>query len=206
MSTKLKFTMLWLMLLGYLTAACAQPPKFVAPEIDPPTDLIPSYVPEGFELVSGFQLTGDVPWPVASEADEALFVERLGKRLIFANLKSPSGNEIQGVYYQGKEHLLLITKSYFPEGTLDLWRTTYEAPWPKPCECECFKLRLEAVSLSPRIAQIQEERIIDGTQVAILKGPMGWTTVFVRGEYLLTVESGLSLAENLKVVTSLLDS
>lgn len=203
MSTKFKFTMLLLMLPVYLLAACNQPPKFVAPEIDPPANLIPGYVPEEFELVSGFQLAGEVPWPVSSEADEAIFVERLGKRFNFANLKSPNGNDIQGVYYQGKEHMLLITKSYFPKGTLDLWRSTYEASWPIPCECDCFDLRLDAASPQFRIVKIQEERTIDGVRVAILKGPLGWTTVFVRGEYLLTVESGISLEENLKVVASL---
>jgi len=205
MSTKLNFTMLLLMMLGCLLAACSRPPQFVAPEIDSPTDLIPSYVPEGFEHVSGFQLTGEPPLREAFDDDEELFVERLGKRFTFANIKSPSGNDIQGVYYQGKEHRLLITKSYFPEGTLDLWRTTYEASWPKPFECECVELRLAALNLPPRITEIQEERTIDGVQVVILKGPLGWITVFVRGDYLLTVESGISLEENLKIVASLLE-
>jgi hypothetical protein len=204
MITNYKFSIFLLMLFGCLLAACSHPPKFVAPEIDPPADLIPGYVPEGFDLISGFQLSGTFPWPVTSNADEAIFVEHLGKRSLFADIKSPNGNDIQGVYYQSKEHRILITKSYFPKGTLDLWRTTYEASQPKPCECECINLRLDAVSLPPRIADIQEERTIDGVQVAILKGPLGWTSVFVRGEYLITVESGISLDENMKVVASLL--
>ena len=204
MSTIFKFKMLLLMMLGYLLAACSQPSKFVAPEIDPPADLIPEYVPKGFELISGFQLNGTFPWPVTSNVDEVILAERLGERFNFMNLKSPNSNDILGVYYQGKEHLLLITKSYFPKGTLDLWRTTYEASWSKPSECECFDLRLDAVSLPPRITELKDERAVNGVQVAILKGPLGWMVVFVRGEYLITVESGISLDENLKVVASLL--
>ncbi len=204
MSTLFKFKMLVLLALGFLLAACSQSPKLVAPEIDPPTDLIPGYVPKGFELISGFQLSGTIPWPIASDAGEVSMPGLLGEKLNFANFKSPDGNDIQGVYYQGKENLLLITKSYFPKGTLDLWMTTYEASWSRPCECGCFDLRLDGLSLPTRMAELQEERTIDGVQVAILKGPQGWTTVLVRGEYLITVESGISLEENLKVVASLL--
>jgi signal transduction histidine kinase len=44
--------------------------KFVAPEIEPPTDLIPGYVPEGFELVSGFQLSANCTLPEFTGGDE----------------------------------------------------------------------------------------------------------------------------------------
>ncbi len=58
MSTIFKLKMLLLMTLVCFLAACSQPTKFVAPEIDPPADLITDNVPKGFELISGFQLTG----------------------------------------------------------------------------------------------------------------------------------------------------
>ncbi len=183
-----------LVLLCVSLTACGTKVKFLAPETEPPADLIPSYVPDGFKLVSGFQLSGEVP---------------LRGRLFAGtgdhfDLKSPNGNDIQGIYYQGRDQILLISKSYFPEGTLDLWRSTFETSQPKPCQCDCLPLRLGAIPLPLRVAEIQEERTIAGTRVAILKGPLGWITVFVRGDYLLTVESGLPLEENLKVVVGLL--
>jgi len=189
------------MLLVGILPACSQPQKFVAPEIGPPADLIPDYVPGGVTLGGGYQLSGkDIFRAISGGEDVPQFA-----RMNDFNLKSPKGNDIQGVYYQGKDHLILISKSYYPEGTLELWRTAYEASSPKPCECECVKLRLNTIPFPPRIAEFQEERTIDGRRVAILKGPLGWITVFVRGDYLLTVESGISLEENLKIVASLLE-
>jgi hypothetical protein len=200
MSNKSRFMLSLLMLLVGLLAACSQPPKFVAPEIEPPADLIPGYVPDGFELVSGFKLSGKIPFPATSERGDVFRIASMDP----INLKSPKGNDIQGVYYQGKEHLILITKSYFPQGTLDLWRSSHEASGPKPCECEWLNLRPNAEHFPTRLVELQEERTIGGTRVAILQGPLGQTTVFVRGDYLLTVESGISLEENLKVVASLI--
>lgn len=202
MSTKSRFMLSLLMLLVGFLPACSHPPKFVAPEIEPPTDLIPGYVPDGFELVSGFKLPGKIPFPATSDGGDVFRIAGMDP----TNLKSPKGNEIQGVYYQGNEHLILITKSYFPEGTLDLWRSTYEASGPKPCECEWLKLRPNSEHFPTRLVEIQEERTIDGTRVAILKGPLGQITVFIRGNYLVTVESGISLDDNLKVVASLLEN
>jgi len=202
MSTKSRFMLSLLMLLvGFLTA-CSHPAKFVAPEIEPPADLIPGYAPDGFELVSGFKLPGKIPFPATSDRGDVFRIARMDP----INLKSPKGNDIQGVYYQGKEHLILITKSYFPEGTLDLWRSTYEASGPKPCECEWPNLRPNSEQFPTRLVEIQEEHTIEGTRVAILLGPLGQITVFVRGDYLLAVESGISLDENLKVVASLLEN
>ncbi len=199
MVTKYKVVMLLSVLLGWLLTACSPEAKFAAPKIGAPADLTPGYVPEGFELGFGFQLPGGIKIPTISDGNGLPALTRLH----IIDLKSPDDNDIQGVYYRGKDQLLLITKSYFPGGTLDTWQTTYEASQPKPCECECSELRLNGISLPVRLYEIQEKRTIEGKQVAILKGPMGWLTVFVRGDYLLTVESGISLEENLKVVASL---
>jgi hypothetical protein len=173
--------------------------KYVAPEIDPPADLIPGYMPEGYDLISGFQLSTHNTLPEFSGGDE----NGMPGLDHFFDVKSPMGNVIQGVYYQGKQNLILVTKAYFPGGTLDDWLAAYEKSQPEPCDCGGF-LRLDAFPLPSRFDELQEERTIDGTRVAILKGPLGWTTVFVRGDYLLAVESGISLEENLKIVTSLL--
>jgi len=206
MKNKSKFAYPWLVVPACILGACSCSPKFVAPEIEPPADLIPGYVPEGFKLVSGFQLNGEVNFPIATDGNEVAFFLRLREGNPFFELKSPKGNDILGVYYQGKDQLILISKSYYPEGSLDLWLAAYEASLPKPCECECPGfLRLDAIPFHGRLTEMQEIRTIDGTRVAILKGPLGWTTVFVRGDYLLTVESRISLDENLKIVASLLD-
>lgn len=202
MRTKSRSMLFLLMLLVGLLPACSHPAKFVAPEIEPPADLIPSYAPDGFELVTGFKLPGKIPFPATSDRGDVFRIAGMDP----INLKSPKGNDIQGVYYQGKEHLILITKSYFPQGTLDLWRSTFEASGPEPCECEWPKLRPNAEYFSTRLVEIQEERTVNGTHVAILKGPLGQTTVFVRGDYLLTVESGIALDENLKIVASLIEN
>lgn len=47
-------------LMALTVTGCGPGVGFSAPEIDPPADLIPGYVPEGFELVSGFELQGGV--------------------------------------------------------------------------------------------------------------------------------------------------
>ena len=204
MFTKYKPVLPLFMLLACLLAACGHKTKFVVPQIEPPAGLIPAYVPEGFELVSGFQLGGEIEMPA--------FSDRAGAGLFgwpavgdpFVELKSPAGNDIQGVYYQSKQQIIIITESYYPKGTLDLWQSAYETSLPHSCGCESAGPRLEPVLFPLRFFEIQEERTIDGTRVAIAKSPLGWTTVFVRGDYLLTVESGISLEENLKIVASLL--
>jgi hypothetical protein len=201
MIAKSRFMLSLLMLLVGILPACSPRKRLVVPEIKPPGDLIPGYVPDGFELVSGYKLPGKVPYPATSDSDKVFRFVRMQP----INLKSPVGNDIQGVYYQSKELLILISKSYFPEGTLDLWRTNYEAFGPKPCECGWADLHLNSEHLPSRFVQIQEERTIGGVRIAVLKGPMGWITVFVRGDYLLTVESGISIEENLKIVASLLE-
>jgi hypothetical protein len=205
MYTKLKILIPLLICYIVFLVACGSEPKFVAPEIAPPTDLIPGYVPEGFELVSGFQLLADNIWPEFTGGSEIGLLAPLLKGDHFFNLKSPDGKDVQGIYYQGKENLILITKSYFPNGTLDDWLAVYEKFQVKPFDCECAGIvRLEALPLLSRFEELQGVRTIDNTRIAILQGPLGWTTVFVRGDYLLTVESGISLEENLKIVTSLL--
>jgi len=202
MKNRSKYAIPMLVVLVWFLAACSHSPKFVAPEIEPPADLIPGYVPEGFELGGGYQIPGERLFPAIPVGDDiANFLRIRG-----FDLKSPNGNDILGVYYQGKDHLILISKSYFPKGSLDVWRAAYEASQPKPCECECAGLRLAHELFPVRLVQLQEVRTVEGTEVAILKGPMGWTTAFVRGDNLLTVESGISLEENLKIVASLLES
>jgi len=205
MSIRRKLVIPLFVLLGCALAACGSKPKFVAPEIDPPSDLIPAYVPKGYKLISGFQIIRDNMFPVNIFGDGALVVRTKGFPP-FYDVKSPSGNIIQGVYYQGKDHLILIAKSYFPGGTLDLWRADYEASRPEfgECECACARLCLSPMLFPSRFVEIQEEHTIADAQVIVLKGPMRLTTVFVRGDYLLTVESGISLDENLKIVASLL--
>lgn len=208
---------LLLVLLALALSACGSRTRFQAPEIPPPEDLIPGYLPKGFELVSGFEL--DLP-----EAEVRLTKTGDGKRVWYAPpeglideflsrfnlLRSPLGNEVQGVNYQSGDQLLLITKSYFPGGSLEKWRGKYERPAPEKCECDCDcgcpELLLLDVNLDrlERFADVVEERVIEGTRVAILEGAGGWVTVFVRGDYLLTVAGDLSLEENLKIVESLL--
>jgi hypothetical protein len=206
MFTKIKSTLPLFIFLVIILAACDTGPKFVAPEIDPPADLIPGYVPEGYTLTSGFQLTTDIFSADIALGDTGRMVGRMMLGDITFNLKSPTGNVVQGIYYKGKQHLILITKSYFPDKSLDDWLAVYEESQPKPCECDCpGLLRLDAFPLPSRFDEFQEERTIYGTRVAILHGPLGWTTVFVRGDYLLTVESGISLDENLKIVASLMN-
>lgn len=199
MYTKLKFVIPLLVFFVVILAACDTGMKFDAPEIDPPADLIPGYVPEGYDLISGFQLPANNTLPAFMDGDKS-GLPGLGH---FFNVKSPMGNVIQGVYYQGKQNLILVTKANFPGRTMDDWLAAYEESQPKPCDCGGL-LRLSAFPLPDRFEELQEERTIDGTRVAILKGPLGWTTVFVRGDDLLAVESGISLEENLKIVTSLL--
>jgi hypothetical protein len=208
MNNQTRFTLSLLILLAVILTACGrQAPQFIAPEIEPPPDLIPSYVPQGFKLISGFQLDYDnsVATITSSDEDERVFP---GRKLLapFFLLKSPAGNDILGVHYQDREHLLLITKSAFPDGSLELWQEAYEAPFrcieDCECDCDCFELVI-GVPIPFRAAEIQEVRTIAGTQVAILKNPGGWVTVFMRGDYLLTVESDISLEENLKIVASL---
>jgi hypothetical protein len=208
MNTPSKLSYYWPILLVFILTACSRGPKFSAPEIEPPSDLIPSYVPENFELVSGFKINpGDFKARISSGNDDDLRVPWDNKTLFhpFRSTFSPAGNETLGVYYHSKDQIILITKSYFPGGTLEFWRADYEKTNTKECECECPHLELViGIPIPLRFAEIQEERTINGTPVAILKGYVGWMTVFVRGDYLLSVESGISLEENLKIVTSLL--
>jgi len=175
-------------LLAIVLSACSHSPKFVAPEIDPPQDLIPGYIPDGFELISGFQLPGDIQGTIVW-GQQALRTIRLKP----FELKSPLGNDILGVYYQGDDQLLLISKSAYPDGSLELFLSSLEDSTPEPCQCECLEIRLD-------------DDFIAGTEVAVFEGPLGWTTVFVRQDELLAVESGISLEENLKVVESLLEN
>lgn len=207
MKTKTTLVILMFILMANALSAC-NTKKIVAPEIEPPDDLVPGYVPEGYELVAGFQIDGEINLPGFEGGSESNSFGPHWRTDIFFQEKSPKGNVIQGVYYQKEDDLILVTKSYFPEATLDDWLAAYEAAQPQPCECDCECAdfpRLEALPMFSRIFELQEERTIDDTSVAILKGPTGWLTIFVRGDYLLAVESKISLEEILKIVESLLE-
>ena len=213
--TKSSLQVLFIFLLATMLAACGSKVKFVAPEIEPPADLIPSYVPDGFELVKGYQIKpGDLEadrfFADAEDCEEDIRpVCDLHLSGSFFDLQSPAGNDILGLHYQNGDNLLLITKSYYPGGSLDLWRSAYEASdeGTQDCNCDCFRfaINIPRPPLPLRFAEIQEVRTIGETQVAVMDGPLGLITFFVRGDYLLTVESGISLEENLKVVASLQD-
>jgi hypothetical protein len=203
--------------LAFALSACGSGAKFVAPEIEPPPDLIPSYVPEGFELVKGYELEGLGELRSAFAADDCGETRRQACGLdlagSFFNLQSPAGNDILGVHYQDGDHLLLITRSYFPGGSLDLWRASFEGgdDCGGECECDCqcccglMAVILDQAPLPLRLWEVSDVTEVAGTQVAILEpGFFTSTTVFMRGETLLTVQGDLPLQENLKVVASLL--
>jgi len=203
-------------LLLILLAACGPKVKFVAPEIEPPADLIPGYIPEGFKLIKGYQIKPEnfevSHFFADGENCDEETRNNCGLELsdFFFNLQSPDGNDILGLHYQDGNNLLLITKSYYPGGSLDLWRAAYDAPGEdtQECDCDCFPFVIDR-RLPPfplRFAEIQEMRTVSGTQVAILNGASGLTTIFIRGDDLLTVESGVSLEENLRIVESLLEN
>ena len=209
MNTNLKFPNLILLSVLLLTvlSACGPKVKFVAPEIDPPTDLIPTYVPKDFELISGFRIETEtfLTRSALNRVDDRL---PCAENLIdsFFSLKSPAGNEVLGVNYQTRDQLLLITKSSFPSGNLEAWKTAYEASYANHCDCDCPCLKIALSAPMPiRVADFQEIRTVGETPVAVLKNTSGWITVFIRGDNLLTIESGISLEENLKIVTSLLE-
>lgn len=205
MYTRFKYALPLFILLAGLLVACGSQAKFVAPEIAPPDDLIPAYLPDGFELISGFELPGELTSLQLSTGDEASFFVRPRRGIPFFEGKSPAGNVIQGVYYQGKEYLLLITKSYYPNGDMDKWLVAYNAGLPEHCDCDCaYFPHLDSRPFLERNNKIHKVSTIDGTRVAILEVPQGWSTFFIRGDYLLSVQSGISLEENLKIVTSLL--
>ncbi|MGD8814044.1 MAG: hypothetical protein PVI78_06165 [Anaerolineales bacterium] len=207
MCTKKSSAILAIVLLMLGVTACGRVSGFIAPEIEPPEDLIPAYIPEGFELISGFMIAGD-PSVTESSADDRLSGD--GGRIKIM-LRSPSGEDVVGVHYQGEDQLILITRSPYPDGTLDLWKSAYEAQFIEPLGCDCpglwqrETLRSHDEGIRSRLQKIQETRIIHGIPVAILETAEGWITVFIRGDDLLTVESGIDLAENLKIVASLLD-
>jgi hypothetical protein len=193
-------------LMALTLTGCGPGVEFIAPEIEPPADLIPGHVPKGFELVSGFELKGGVargggdgevgggrgPFPIGLVGPLEV-------------ISSPAGNVVQGIQYRKGDTLILITKSSFPGGDLDLWWEAVQASGPnggKDCECETPPLLLNMRRL--QLFQIVEEREVGGVRVAIVDGLLGSWTVFMRGQDLLTVQGGISEEETLKIVESLL--
>jgi hypothetical protein len=205
---------LFFLLLVPLLAACGSHRQFVVPEIDPPSDLIPGYVPDGFKLVKGYQIK-----PEEFEAsrffagaedcnEDTRLVCGLGLSDSFFDLQSPAGNDILGLHYQDGDNLLLVTKSYYPGGSLDLWRAAYEASYKDDLDCGCncfqFAMNMPFPPLPLRFAEIQEVHTVGETQVAVLDGPLGLIAVFMRGDYLVSVEGDLTSEELLRIVESLL--
>ena len=220
MKTRTKFSLQvpLIFLLATMLAACGSRTQFVAPEIEPPADLIPGYVPKGFELVKGYQIKpGDFDerrvFADAEHRDEDTRpICDLHLQASLFDLQSPSGNDILGIQYQDGDRLLLITKSYYPAGSLDLWRAAFGEDEEDArdcdgyCPCGCVGIALGRMPVLFRDGEIQDVRTVGGTQVAIVdQGLLGTITVFLREDYLLTVEGGISLEENLKIVASLLD-
>lgn len=216
MKIRTRFQFSLLVLLAILLTACGQQaPQLIAPEIAPPADLIPDYVPDGFELVKGYQLqigrfeAREFPAD-AGEGDEDKRVNWAACDLdlsgTYFDFRSPAGNDIQGVHYQSKDKLLLITKSSYPDGSLDLWLSTYEPTenGSSDCSCDCIT-SMVGFPVLPRRAEIKDVKTIGNNPVAVLERWGGWITIFVRDEYLLTVESSIPLEENLRIVESLLE-
>jgi hypothetical protein len=193
-----------LILFPVFLGGCGSQVEFIAPPIDPPADLIPGYVPEGFVLISGFQMEPDeslMRFINRDVGDRVLCEEKISLELF--NFKSPLGEKIQGVHYQNGDKLLLITRSYFPSGTLKQWQERLENPPATHCECDSIRLGVDGW-LPFRNFHIEELRTIGNTQVAILSGGVGTLTIFIRGDDLIVVEGGIDLEENLRVVESLL--
>ncbi len=193
-------------LMALTLTGCGSGVEFIAPEIEPPAYLIPGYVPEGFELVSGFELqrgVARVGGDAEVEGGRGPFPTGLVGPLEVAS--SPAGNVVQGLQYRNGDTLLLITKSSFPGGDLDLWWEAVQASGPnggEDCECAAQPLLVNMRRMQP--VQVVEEREVDGVRVAIVDGLLRSWTVFVRGQDLLTVQGGISKEEALRIVESLL--
>jgi len=200
-------------LLAVLLTACSQQaPKLIAPEIAPPADLIPAYVPDGFELIKGYQLqvgefkVREIPADAGNDGEGLRVACNLDRSGMFFDLQSPVGNDIQGIHYQSEDKLLLITRSSYPDGSLDLWLSAYEPTENSSSDCNCDCITSVVGFPAPlRRAEIKEVQTVGDTQVAVLERWGGWITIFVRDEYLLTVESSIPLEENLRIVESLLE-
>ena len=216
MKTKTTLQVLFFLLLTFLMAACGgKRTKFIAPEIDPPTDLIPAFVPEGFELVKGYQITpGDfevsrVFADAEGRDEDRRIICDLDLSGSFFDLQSPAGNAILGIHYQDEASLLLITKSYYPGGSLDIWQKAFDENDERNCDCDCgcccMVIAIDRLPIPLGEVDIREIRTVGETRVAVVDhGLIGTTAVFMRGDYLLTVESGISIEEIMKVVESLL--
>lgn len=208
---KTKFPLL--VLLVPLLAACGGSHRqFSAPEIDPPVDLIPAYVPEGYELVAGFEIeVGDLSGRFVAIGDDGRIFCGADLILPLFVIKSPAGNDILGVYYEDDEDgLLLITKSSFPGGSLESWQAAYEAAYADDCDCDCDCDCCLAIAVDApfpvRAAEIREIRTVGDTQVAVLDSELGGTVaVFVRDGHLIAVDGDLLPEEHLRIIASLLE-
>jgi hypothetical protein len=216
MKTKFPLLVLFVLLVPLLAACGGQERHFSAPEIDPPSDLIPGYIPEGYEMVAGFEIeVSDMSGRFLATGDDGRVFCGEGLIIPFFVIKSPAGNDLLGVYYEDDDDgLLLISKSSFPGGTLEAWRTNYEeavsAPCESDCDCDCCCCNCIAFAIDgwpiPLRAEILETRTVGDTQVAVLESEFdGLITVFVRDGYLIAVEGDLPLEEHLRIIESLLE-
>jgi hypothetical protein len=190
----------------FALAACTPGVVFVAPEIDPPTDLIPEYVPKGFELVSGFQIQPrEARFDPKEDSEGQRCVFPVGGKIDPGIVQSPSGNTVQGVQYRNGETILLITKSEFPGGSLDLWREAVEGGGLDGEEsCGCATEASFPRIGPPRAVEILQEHLVKGVRVAVVNWLERRMLVFVRGDNFIAVQGGISLEEALKIIESLL--
>jgi hypothetical protein len=175
-----------LLLLVLPLTACGAGSKDIIPTQEPPKDMVPGYLPVGFEYDKSIEL---------------IFSVEDGREP--SPLFSPSGNSTTLVHYiKGDEHLC-IHKSIFPDGSLEKWLEIFQDV--SIDNCECFPRRSgDSTNLSNRLPKIVEKQTIEGIEVQILEGPIGWMSVYVKDNVLMIVEGTIPLEENLKVVTSLL--
>ena len=194
-----------------LLASCSSTTKLVAPEVEPPADLIPAYLPDGYKLVKGYQLSA-IPSERWFDADQppgddpmVRVAQAMGKPVDVLNLYNPAGKDVFGVQFQKGEKHLLITKASYPGGSMDLWLSTYAGSTSsnQSGEMSCPPMIIPSLDFRDKLTEV---RTLQNSQVAILQGPLGWKAVFVKGDDLLTVQGDISLEEILKIAESLISA
>lgn len=166
-------------------AGCTSKAESTPAYQEPPKEMIPGYIPDGFELDSSHEMSFDKDGRDPS------------------SYHSPLGNSIMSLHYENGDEIICINASDFPGGTLESWLEIYQStPFD---DCECLPRRGgEELSISNRSPEIVEEQMIGDTPVVVLEGPIGWAVAFVHNDQFWLVEGTVSLKELLKVVESLL--